>query len=108
MNNGLIIEGESLQDRPEKDISPQLRARMQELTDIIEALQNIGSSSYWKVLQKYEFDDTLSHLLVELGKEEDTVKIYRLQGEIKRAKKYVLDKLLIDRRQELERIRKQL
>jgi hypothetical protein len=107
MNNAFAIK-DVLDEKPERDVSPLLRKRAQELTDIVEALQNIAGSSHWKVLQKYEFDDTLSSLLVELGNETDTVKIYRLQGEIKRAKKFVLEKLLADRRVELERIRKQL
>src|SRR3990167_2028996 len=107
MNNAFAIK-DTLDEAPERDISPLLRKRAQELTDIVEALQNIASSSHWKVLQKYEFDDTLSSLLVELGNETDTVRIYRLQGEIKRAKKFILEKLLVDRRVELERIRKQL
>ena len=106
MNNAFLNQ-ETLQEE-EKDSSPLLRKRAEELGDIIEALQNISGSSYWKVLQKYEFDDTLQSLLVELGEEKDTVKIYRLQGEIKRAKKYVLEKILANRRIELERIRKQL
>lgn len=107
MNNAFAIK-DTLGEKPEKDISPLLRKRAQELTDIVEALQHIASSSHWKVLQKYEFDDTLDSLLVELGDEKDTVKIYRLQGEIKRAKKFILEKLLADRRMELERVRQQL
>ena len=107
MNNAFIIK-DVLQEETQKDSSPLLQERVEELADIIEALQAIVSSSYWKVLQKYEFDDTLQRLLVELGEEKDTVKIFRLQGEIKRAKKYSLEKLLQDRRQELARIKQQL
>lgn len=107
-NNAFALMDDTLETKPEKDVSPLLRKRAEELTDIIEALQVIAGSSAWKVLQKYEFDDTLNSLLVELGNEVDSVKIYRLQGEIKRAKKFVLEKLLADRRVELERIRKQL
>lgn len=104
MNNAFALNQDTLKEEV-KDTSPLLRKRAQELTDIIEALQNIVSSTSWKVLQKHEFDDTLNSLLVELGEEKDTVKIYRLQGEIKRAKKYVLEKLLVDRRAELQRIK---
>lgn len=104
MNNAIVLNQDVLKQE-EKDTSPLLRKRAEELGDIIEALQNIASSTSWKVLQKYEFDDTLNSLLVELGNETDTVKIYRLQGEIKRAKKFVLEKLLADRRAELQRIK---
>lgn len=104
MNNAFVLNENTLKVE-EKDSSPLLRKRAEELGDIIEALQNIASSPSWKVLQKYEFDDTLNSLLVELGNETDTVKIYRLQGEIKRAKKYVLEKLLTERLAELQRIK---
>jgi hypothetical protein len=103
MNNAFTLH-DTLKEEV-KDTSPLLRKRAEELGEIIEALQSIASSTSWKVLQKYEFDDTLNSLLVELGNEQDTVKIYRLQGEIKRAKKYVLEKILIDRRAELQRIK---
>lgn len=104
MNNALVINEITLKDES-RDNSPLLRKRAEELGDIIEALRNIASSQSWKVLQKHEFDDTLSSLLTELGNETDTVKIYRLQGEIKRAKKYALEKLLVDRQAELQRIK---
>lgn len=107
-NNAFALMEETLSSTADVDTTPQLRKRAQDLTDIIEALQNIASSSYWKVLKQFEFDDTLKSLLVELGDEKDTVKIYRLQGEIRRAKKYDLEKLLTTRRVELERIRKQI
>lgn len=103
-NNAFALNLNTLREEV-KDNSPLLRKRAEELGDIIQALQNILESTSWKVLQKYEFDDTLNTLLVELGNETDPVKIYRLQGEIKRAKKYVLEKLLVDRRAELQRIK---
>lgn len=104
MNNAFAINQNTLKEEV-KDNSPLLRKRAEELGDIIEALQNIVDSKSWKVLQKHEFDDTLNTLLVELGNETDSVKIYRLQGEIKRARKYVLEKLLVDRLAELQRIK---
>ena len=107
MNNAFVTQ-DVLKEDVVNDPSPLLEKRAQELTDIVEALEKIVSSSYWQVLKQYEFDDTLQSLLVELGEEKDTVKIFRLQGEIKRAKKYSLEKLLIDRRQELARVKQQL
>lgn len=108
MANNAYALMNTLEDEPEKDHSPLLRERMVQLGEIIEALKHIASSNYWKVLRQYEFDNTLHSLLVELGEEKDSVKIFRLQGEIRRAKKYDLDKLLTERLGELERIRKQL
>lgn len=99
---------ESLEEYQEIDTTPLLRKRVEELTDIIEALQNVAASSHWKVLQQYEFDGSLQSMLVELGEEKDPIKIYRLQGEIRRSKKYNLQKLITERRSELERIKKQL
>lgn len=107
MNNAMVLEN-SLEQDQERDNSPLLRQRVEELTNIIEALQNISSSSYWQVLKQYEFDGTLESLRVQLEDEKDTVKMYRLQGEIKRAKKYSLEKLWAEKRLELERIKKQL
>lgn len=108
MNNAFVIKDNVLDEEQERDPSPYLNERVQQLTDIIDALQNVAASSYWKVLQKYEFDDTLESLLVELGDEKDSVKIFRLQGEIRRAKKYNLLKMITERREELERVRNQL
>jgi len=108
MANNAFALTETLSEEPKRDITPIIRERMEELAEIIEALQNIISSKYWTVLRQYEFDNTLHSLLVELGEEKETVKIYRLQGEIKRAKKYVLENLLNERRGELERLRKHI
>lgn len=107
MNNAFIVN-ETLKDEAQPDLSPVLLKRAQDLTDIIEALQHVAGSSYWKVLKQHEFDDTLSALLVELGNEKDPVKIYRLQGEISRAKKFDLESLLAKRRIELETIKKKI
>ena len=105
MNNASVIN-ETLKDEATPDVTPLLRKRAQDLVDIIEALQHIAGSSYWKVLRQHEFN--LAPLLIELGDEKEPVKIYRLQGEIRRAKKYDLEKLLEIRRQELERIKLKL
>ena len=104
MNNALVLNENTLKSE-EKDNSPLLIKRAEELGDIIEALQNIINSNSWKVLQKYEFEGDLSSLRENLEDEKDPVKMYRLQGEIKRAKKYSLDKLLVEKRAELQRIK---
>lgn len=106
MNNAFVIKDEVLKEEATPDTTPLLRKRAEDLTDIIEALQHVATSSYWKVLRQHEFD--ISSLLNELGEEKDPVKIYRLQGDIRRAKKYDLENLLAVRRQELERIKTKL
>lgn len=105
MNNAKIIE--TLSQTPEVDIKPLLREHETKIAEIIDALQHIGGSNYWIVLQK-EFADDLRRLESQLETEEDTVKIFRLQGEIKALKKLDLQKMLREKRKELELIRKKL
>jgi hypothetical protein len=106
MNNAFVLKEEVLVEEATPDIAPMLRKRAEDLVDIIEALRHVAGSSYWKVLRQHEFD--ISPLLVELGEEKEPVKIYRLQGEIRRAKKLDLENLLAVREQELERIKQKL
>lgn len=107
MNNAQLI-GNTLEEEKVVDIRPLLRERVTQLTEVIEALSSISQSSYWQVLKQYEFDGDVQNLTNQLEKETDTIKIFRLQGEIKRAKKYDLVELLQQRRKELEVIRKKL
>lgn len=106
MNNARVISDATLTEEATPDVMPLLRKRAEDLADIIEALQHVAGSSYWKVLCQHEFNH--ASLLDELGKEEEPVKVYRLQGEIRRAKKYDLEKLIEMRRQELSRIKLKL
>lgn len=107
MNNSKLIEN-VLDDEVKVDVLPILREKVTKLTELIEALSNISQSSYWKVLKQYEFDDDLQSLISRLEQTKDTTEVFRLQGEIKRAKKYDLESLLEQRRQELSMIRKKL
>lgn len=107
MNNAKLIEN-VLEEEKEVDVLPIFREKATKLTEIIEALSNISQSSYWTVLRQHEFDGELQNLVSRLEKEKDTVEIFRLQGEIKRAKKYDLEKLLLQRRQELETVKSKL
>ena len=107
MNNSRLIEN-SLEEEQVVDIKPILREKASKLAEVIEALSALSQSSYWEVLRQHEFDGDLLSLAGQLEKEDHTVKIYRLQGEIRRAKKYDLTSLLAQRRVELEAIKKKL
>ena len=102
MNNAFITKEEV-----EEIAQPLLRERVTQLTEIIEALQNVAGSSYWLVL-KNVFDVDLSKAKSRLAKEKDTTEIFRLQGEIRWGEKFDLEKLLERYRNELSGIRKQL
>lgn len=105
MNNAnLIMEDE----KPIKDNSTILREKVERLTEIIEALQHIGGSSYWVTLQKYVFNVDLAKAKRRLAKEKDTIEIFRLQGNIEWGDKLNLEALLTKYRDELTIIRKQL
>ena len=103
MNNAFITN--EIED--EKD-STLLRGKVEKTTKIIEALQNIANSSYWKVLQKNVFDVELVKSKRRLEVESNTTEIFRLQGEVRLGKRYDLEKLLQKYRDELTGIRKQL
>ena len=91
-----------------EDSSVLLREKVEILTKIIEALQNIASSNYWKVLQQNVFNVELDKAKSRLAKEKDTTEIFRLQGEIRWGEKFDLEKLIEKYRNELIGIRKQL
>ena len=104
MNNARIITEDEQQ--PAKEVL--FREKIEHLTAIIEALQNIANSSYWKVLQQNVFDVELVRSKRRLEVESNTTEIFRLQGEVRIGKKYDLEKLLTKYRDELSGIRKQL
>lgn len=109
MNNSQIAQDALiglLQEAP-SDRLPILRKRETELTELIEALDHIRSSNYWKVIQRH-FAKDLERLVIQLKREKDTTEIFRLQGEITRAEKLDLDKTTESYRQELSGVRKQL
>ena len=107
MNNAFIIE-EVLSEESPKDNQPALRARAEVVTDIIEALVNVGGSSYWTVLLKNVFDVELAKSKKRLEVESDTTEIFRLQGETRLGRRYNLEKLLTQYRNELITIRKKI
>lgn len=108
MNNSKLIEDVlNTLDEKEIDIQPALREQSIKLSEIVEALSAISQSEYWVTIQTY-FNDDLLKLERRLETEEDTMKIFRLQGEIKSFKKMDLKKILADKRRELEIIKSKL
>ncbi len=102
MNNSYIAsESVKLEIEETVDLQPQFRKQVNELTDIIEALEKVNQSSYWKVLQNTIFLDEVETLKNQLAKEDNTTSIYRLQGKIIQAQKYDLDKLITEKRNQL-------
>jgi hypothetical protein len=104
MNNASII----IEPEADEVKAPLYRERAEQLTEIIEALQHIAGSSYWKVLKQFVFDVDLDKAISRLAKEKDTTEMFRLQGEIRWGEKYNLEKLLTKYRNELEVIRKHI
>ena len=103
MNNAFIN-----QEIISEDSSVLLRERVEILTEVIEALQSIASSNYWRVLQQNVFNVDLDKAKSRLANEKDTTEIFRLQGEIRWGEKFDLEKLTKKYRDELTAIRKQL
>ena len=89
MNNSKIaIDSFTLREEPEVDTLPMLREQATELAEIIEALDNVTSSNYWKLLQNKVWGGILSNLQSRMNKEKDPTEIYRYQGQIIWAEKY--------------------
>lgn len=107
MNNAFITK-EVLAEEVAQDPTPIFRERIEQLTEIIEALQAIANSSHWKVLQKYVFDVDLEKAKKSIVQTKDTTEIFRLQGEIRWGDKFSLETLLDKYRNELSAIRKKL
>lgn len=103
MNNAYLAEEDEVVDS-----APVHRQRIEELTSIIEALQNIAGSSYWKVLKQFVFDVDLDKAKRRIAKEKDTTEIFRLQGLIQWGEKFDLEELLTKYRNELTTLRKNL
>lgn len=108
MINAFTTMEDTLKEERVIDFSPELRERAQQLTDVIEALQKIESSVYWKVLQKYVFEVDLDKAKRRLAKEKDTIEMFRLQGEIRWGEKFHLASLNEKYRNELQAIKQKL
>jgi len=111
MNNALIVELNT-----EEVIDPRrveaLRERDSELVRMIEAIDALLKSNEWSTLKELEFDKTVATLEANLANEATKSEIsaptiYRLQGELKWARKFSkLENLSDQYRKELNGIRK--
>ncbi len=110
MNNSQIaMENISLELENNVDIKPTLRAKEQDLVEIIEAIEKVSSSSYWKTLKLKVLDGVLSSLQTRIKNEKNPTEIYRLQGQIIWAEKYCdLEKLAQAYQNELLNLRTKL
>lgn len=87
MNNAKLIEN-SLSEEQLADIQPMLRARQEEIVKIIEAIDSISQSEYWKVLERKVFQVSLNSSVSQLCTEKDDRQVAKLQGKIEVLSKY--------------------
>lgn len=107
MNNSKI--NIALAGEPERDFSPLLRSREKELLEILEAIQSIQGSSYWKTLEEKVFKGLTEGLDRKLRTESNPQKSAWLQGAISISEKYEdFSKFGESYRLELSRIRNNL
>lgn len=107
MNNSKMAI-DSLKVEEKVDLQPHFRKQITELVAIIEALEKIQTSNYWKVLEQTIFSTDLILLRSRLSKEKDTAEIFRLQGEITRCEKYDFGKLILEKRNQLTNLKNQI
>jgi len=106
MNNSLTTY---LELEEKIDNKPMLRQRETEIVEIIEAIERIINSNYWKIIREKVYDPDIEILKHQLITEQDTIKLYRLQGKVDWIDKNLdLTKLLTSKKNELINIRRQL
>lgn len=110
MNNSLTIEDFS-EKEPNLSQKDQLVERESKLVRLIESFKAIEESREWSTLRELMFDgrvDTLENQLKSESKKTklDNAEMYRLQGRIAEAKRYMSP--LTTLRLELNNIRKQI
>ena len=104
MNNSkIVLELESFSEEKKTEF---LKQRETELLLILEALQNIKGSKYWKLLEEKVFNGVLISLQHRIRTEKNPTEIYRLQGQIVWAEKFCdLTKMYQAYQNELTRLR---
>ena len=108
MNNAKLIEN-NLAEEQQIDVKPMLRKRQEEIAKIIEAIDAISQSNYWKFLEKEVFVPVLSSSVNQLCNEMDEKKMLRLQGKIEVLNRYVDFKRFSEAyRMELKKVEEQL
>ena len=86
MNNANLIK-DTLVEEPEADIQPMLRSRQEEIAKIVEAIDAISQSNYWKVIEEV-FEASLNSAVNQICIEKDDRKVAVLQGKIEVLSKY--------------------
>ena len=110
MNNSRIVHEGSEEDGKALFLEKQ----QGELAQIVEAINQVETSEKWQKLKKLLLDGIVTNLERQLASEaaEDEVdlpKIYKLQGELKWARRYSdLKKLSEAKRQQIENIKNQI
>ena len=108
MNNAKLTEN-ILEEEQEVDKTPFLLERQKELIAIIEAVDSVNQSNYYKFLEGKVFQTSLSLLVNQLCNEKDNQKRDWLQGAIAILSKYSDFKKFSEAyRLELQQVRKQL
>ena len=86
-----------------------LRSKQEEIAKIIEAIDAIAQSNYWKFLEKELFQKVLDASVNQLCVEKDDRKVVLLQGKIEILSKYADFKSFSEAyRMELKKIESQL
>ena len=107
MNNARVKP--VLDETEQVDMKPLWISQEAEVGKILEALQNIKSSSYWSYLEKVLWSGVLGSLDRKLRIEKDEKIVANLQGQAVWAEKYAdLGKLIEHYRSELSRIKNNL
>ena len=108
MNNSKLIENTLSEEEP-VDVKPMLRARLEKIVKIIEAIDSLAQSDYWKLLENEVFRGSLDSAVNQLCVEKDDRQVARLQGKIEVLSKYADFKGFSEAyRLELDKIRQQL
>lgn len=87
MNNAKLIENSLAEEEP-ADITPMLRERQQEIVKLIEAIDAIAQSNYWKFIEEKVFQGALQSSVNQLCVEKDSRQVAHLQGKIEVLSKY--------------------
>lgn len=108
MNNAKLTES-VLEEEPRVDTKPFLMKRADELTEIIEAIDALSQSEYYKTLEKKVFEGSLQSSINMLLNEKDSQKVAWLQGAIAILSKYAdVKKFSEAYRLELQKVKEQL
>jgi len=110
MNNSKLIETENTLDETlSEEQKAILRARQEKNAKIIEAIDSISQSEYWKVLEDEVFKVSLDSAINQLCVEKDSRQVAWLQGKVEVLTKYANFKAFSEMyRLELKGIEKKL